>query len=590
MTSLVARRDIRSRFPLRQFGPETVFVFGIPFIAYLIVGAILVFGFGSVPIDTWARVGNANYAMFSRDPHLAAIGFVLSPLPTIAIMPLLPFQAIWPALVTDAFAANITSALFMAAAVLQLRGFLRDLGVGQGRALLVTALFAAHPMIVYYGSNGLTEAPFVLSLVLAVRHVSRWLVFRNPVSLATIGVSLAIGYLTRYEAIMAAAGVLGLVFAASFVDARLSSPRAALRRARGDAIIAAFPIAAAVVAWAFASWLIIGSPFAHLSSAYGNSAQLQALRPYVEAQTGQGTSSAVPYLVNQLLGLQPGVLPLLLIAALACAARRDVRLLGVAAVFGPVIAFAGLAFLRGATVGFLRYDIAVVPLGACLAGLVLGTSMVRSAESGTIQLRLADPPDGDPAVRQPRAPWTRRLSPSGMITMITRAGAVGTVGLLLLAALPSALGTMRHPLLAREESDQLRPILSSLGDAPAGSFVVIQHERTREIARDLDRLDLPPGSVLVDVALANSIVLQSRRPTQFVITTDRDFDVAVADPPGFGLQYMLVSSTEGLGAVDALGRAHPGLYETGLGIGRFVRQYGPDGIGAWRLFAVIPAD
>ncbi len=574
------------RFQQRIFRAETTFLFAVPFVVYLVVGSVLVFGAGSVPIDTWARVGNAHYAMFSRDPHLAAIGFVLSPLPTIAIMPLLPFKALWPALVTDAFAANITTAFFMAAAVVQLRGFLGDLGTRRAAAWMITALFAAHPMIVYYGSNGLTEALFVLSLVLTVRHVARWLVSGDPISLAAIGASLAIGYLTRYEAITVATGVLGLVFAVSYVRARLMSPWAALHSARGETIIAALPIVASVGAWAFASWLIIGSPFPHFTSAYGNSAQLQALRPYVEAQTGQGTSAAVPYLLNQLLGLQPGVLALLGLGALAAVARRDVRLLGVAAVFGPVIAFAGLAFLRGATVGFLRYEIAIVPLGACLAGIVLGRSVVGTATSNNLRPRTPILPGADRAMPQPRLSH-RRFSARAPMSVIGRSAAVGLVCLLLAAAIPSALATMRHPLLAREESDQLRPVLSTLGDAPARSFVVIQHERTEEIARDLDDLDLPAGSVLVDVALANSIVLQSQRPTQFVITTDRDFELAVADPAGLGLRYMLVASTEGLGAVDALGRAHPGLYETGVGIGRLIRQYGPDGIGAWRLFAVV---
>jgi hypothetical protein len=104
-------------------------LFSATFAGYLIVGALIVFGTGSVPIDTWARVGNAFYALYSRDPHLGAIGFVLPPVPTLAILPILPFKALWPALVTSAFAAPITSAAFMAGSVVLVRRILRDLAV-----------------------------------------------------------------------------------------------------------------------------------------------------------------------------------------------------------------------------------------------------------------------------------------------------------------------------------------------------------------------------------------------------------------------------------------------------------------------------
>lgn len=77
----------------------SLLLFGVAYVGYVIVGALIVFGTGSVPIDTWARVRNAFYALYSRDPHLGAIGVVLSPIPTLAI---LPFKSLWPALVTSA--------------------------------------------------------------------------------------------------------------------------------------------------------------------------------------------------------------------------------------------------------------------------------------------------------------------------------------------------------------------------------------------------------------------------------------------------------------------------------------------------------
>ena len=48
--------------------------------------------------DAMSRVANAYYVLFSRDPHLAAIGFVWNPLPSLATLPLLVFSPWFPAL------------------------------------------------------------------------------------------------------------------------------------------------------------------------------------------------------------------------------------------------------------------------------------------------------------------------------------------------------------------------------------------------------------------------------------------------------------------------------------------------------------
>ena len=47
-------------------------LFSVVYAGYLFLGALIVFRAGSIPIDTWARVGNAYYALFSRDPHVIA--------------------------------------------------------------------------------------------------------------------------------------------------------------------------------------------------------------------------------------------------------------------------------------------------------------------------------------------------------------------------------------------------------------------------------------------------------------------------------------------------------------------------------------
>ena len=86
---------------------EGAAIFWLALTGYLAVAVLLVFGANIVQADALSRVGNAEYVLFSRDPHLAAIGFVWSPLPSLLMLPLLPFKLIFPQLVQLGFAANI---------------------------------------------------------------------------------------------------------------------------------------------------------------------------------------------------------------------------------------------------------------------------------------------------------------------------------------------------------------------------------------------------------------------------------------------------------------------------------------------------
>ncbi|HMC08647.1 MAG TPA: ABC transporter, partial [Actinomycetota bacterium] len=88
------------QFLLRPGTPIFLAAFGL----YLVVAALLVFRYSSFANDAQARTANAYYVMFSRDPHLAAIGFVWNPLPSLSVMPVLALKVLWPALARRAFA------------------------------------------------------------------------------------------------------------------------------------------------------------------------------------------------------------------------------------------------------------------------------------------------------------------------------------------------------------------------------------------------------------------------------------------------------------------------------------------------------
>jgi len=501
--------------------------FGAVLGLYLVSGAWLALAQHFIVGDAWSRVGNASYVLLSRDPHLAAIGFVWNPLPSLLALPFVALRALWPSLVTEGFAGNILSALFMAAAVREMWSILDEARVPRHASVALTALFALHPVVVHYAADGDSEAAFIFLLLFGIRHLSRWLRRNDPVSLVTTALTLAVAYLVRYETAAAALSCVLLVAGVSFARSR-GVPRDRIAPVFADAAVIGLPFAMAFTAWAAASWLIVGSPFEQFAGIYGTASQLAADHDNIFAGTGQGTPAAVVYALRQLTGLAPFLLPVGAIAAVLTVRRRDAAILAPLAMIGGVLVFALWAWISGRTGGWFRYYITVVPLVTVLAGYAM-----RDIRLGAI-------------VRN-HIGRLRVLAAIGILSFV----AVG---------LPSSAQTMIDPLLGRGEGDQADDLRRYL----AG----------KEVAAYLDSRALPPGSVIVDVFLGFPIVLQSDNPRQFIITPDRDFRAVLSAPANFGARYLIVPPTSsGLGSLDAIGRQYPGVYETGGGIGRVVHEF-----------------
>jgi len=541
---------------------ESASLFGVSLVGYLVLAFLLVYVSQAIVGDAWSRVGNAYYMLFSRDPHLAAIGFVWNPLPSLAVLPLLPFSLLWPDLVGAGLAGNIVSALFMAGAVVQVAGTLRDLGIGRLLRLILVGAFALHPMVVYYGANGMSEAPFLFFLVVIVRYLARWLVQRTTQPLVIAGLGLAGAYLTRYEAAAAAAGAIAIVA----VAAAIGSPKSRRRlTALAEAAVFGLPFAATFALWSLASWIIVGSPFETFNSIYGNSSQVALSTQQIQSSTGQGVLEASEYAVAQILGLEPLILVVIAAAVLVFAVRRDQRIVPIAVILGSVAAFSLAAFATGRSFGWLRFYIVVVPLGVLAAGYV------ASLRAG-------------PALRF--LPERLRSAAGPLLTIAAIAAVSSSV-----LALPTAWMTIRDDRLAREEAHQIRGLITDPRFPGTPPPERAQYLVGGQVASYLDGLHLPDGSVVVDVAIGFPVVLQSRDPHQFVITPDRDFKAIVQDPVIYHARYLLVAPPSGLGALDAVNRQYPALYVSGVGLPVVLdREFdapGFDGI-RWRLYRLTP--
>jgi hypothetical protein len=356
---------------------RTLALVGVPFAAYLALGLVFSLGGQIITGDAWSRVGNAYYVLFSRDPHLAAIGFVWNPLPSIVDALFLPLALIWRPIVDHGVAGNLMSSIFMALAIREAWLWLGELGVTKpARVGLVVAL-AAHPLVVLYGGNGMSEAPFVFFLLVAGRAVSGWLGSSSVSRLAIAGFGLALAYLTRYEAVAPIAALTLLVAGVSFARARGTPRERATTASRTRH--PRRPGGRRVRAWAVASWIIVGSPFETFTSVHGNSSQVGLSIEAIRASTGSTPAGMLAYLTEQVLALEPALAPVLGLAAVVALVRRDVRMLVPIAAFGSVLAFSGLLFVAGGSFGWLRFSITTVPLAVICLGVVLGRKAVAAA-------------------------------------------------------------------------------------------------------------------------------------------------------------------------------------------------------------------
>ena len=248
-------------------------LFAVTSVVYLGVGYWLQDRHGFMLGDALSRDLASESVIFSRDPHLAAIGFIFTPLTAMVEVPIMALNPLFPDLISRALAGTVMSALFMAAAVVQIFGIGADRGLPRWYSLTTATLFAVNPMIVFYGSNGMSEAPFIFFTTWAVRRLILWMVDDDVHHLiAAGGIAMGLAYLTRYDAVACIAAAGSLVAITTYRRAA-RPPR--VRRALLDMIVVSAPGLVSFLGWAAASWLITGEAFAQFTSQYGNSAILK---------------------------------------------------------------------------------------------------------------------------------------------------------------------------------------------------------------------------------------------------------------------------------------------------------------------------
>lgn len=539
--------------------------FGVTFALYLVVGYWLQVRNGFILGDALSRVQASESVLYSRDPHLAAIGFIFTPLTAMVEIPAMLLAPLWPDITARAFAGSIMSALFMAGAVVQMFSLGSDRGLPRAYTVAITVLFALNPMVVFYGSNGMSEAPFIFFLTWSVRRLILWMVDDDVHHLITAGgIAMGLAYLTRYDAVgtVAAAGLL--VGVTTYLRAR-TAPR--IRRAALDVLLVAAPGFAAFIGWAVTSWLITGDAFAQFSSQYGNAAIL--------AQSGGASASSftdgLSFAAVCITLLAPTLIPIAGWAGYLRWSRPNwAVLVPPVLMYGAVLAFQTYTYATGATFPFLRFYIVAIPFSACLAMLAVPDGVQRTA----------------------KRPGRYAPAPSDISTTKRSRISYVVVAVLFAIGLPVAAWGMTLSRYAPQEYALGVVIAPDPDDTSTRTAIQRRIAATfsteRQIADYLDSLDLPESSVITDTVYGFAVVAASKKPRTFVVPSDPDFVKLLNDPSTHGIKYLLAVPPTGRGLSDALNQRYPTLYDTGADVATLELEIPNDGDSQpdWRLYRV----
>jgi hypothetical protein len=552
----------------RRLRVEGVFFFLVPLSAYFTLAYLLAFRWHSYHGDAEARLANAFYVLYSRDPHLAAVGFVWQPFTSFAEIPLLLLRDLWPPLVHNFFAGNIVSAFCMALAVHHARKTMLESGVPGPTRVALTAVFAFNPMILLYGANAMSEAGYLMWLIIGVRYLVRWVAKQRPVDLVVSGAGVGMAYMTRNEALFSAVFATAAVFLIAWRKAG-DEFRKQVMTALTDAVIFALPFVFLFSAWAGTSWIIVGHPFEQLQGTYGTASMTRAVA--TASTSGSSTRQTYDHMLHDVLALGP-LLPTLIVVGLVLAfrhRRRDPRPLAPITILGGALLFSIYGAVTHQTGGYLRYYICAVPLSIMLAAAIAA----RRPE-----------PRRETVFRA----WWRDTTGEMWSPAITRLCLSVVAVALAIPMIPTTWAVLHSSVYGPEENFYLKPLWhygQKFTDDPAASYY-----NTLKDAQYIDSLHLPNGSVLTDNAdgCVPFIILLSRHPAQFVIPNDRDFQQKLSDPAGFHIRYILSVPNTGLGTLDAINRANPDLYKNGGGIATLAKQLGGTACNAFKLYKVNP--
>ncbi|MDR3599037.1 MAG: hypothetical protein P4L49_00890 [Desulfosporosinus sp.] len=450
--------------------------------------------------DAFSRTANAYYVLFIKPVRFASIGLVWNPLPSVLQLPFVVFAKVWKPMVTNGIsAALVTSAFAAGSCVLLYRAFLRY-KISKFKAIILLVLYGSNPFIFFYGFNGMSEMIIFYMIIYVVLCLTLWIHEGTPSYIMKIGLTLALAFYCRYEAIPFAAavgvGVLIIIFF-STKEKQFIPPSNRKERyfyAEGTGIILYTPLLYAIFVWIIFNWVINGNPLYFLNSAYSNSSQSQ-----YAAFVGTPLT-AFFYVLNKSLPFLPVFMAIIIVRIIN---RRLLKsdFLILLCLVATMILFHFLMLLIGNSFGWLRFFAYALPI--CMAWLPYELSQVKNKVKQTLVFVI--------------------LAFSLLVSSILTGYYLAS----------PELSPEEHNLIISSESRQVAEYINN---------------------------NLQDELILVDSFLTGGVVLNIDNIDNIVTSASLNFYDVVDNPRKYGITYILVPDQSGIGHLDAINSKYPNLY------------------------------
>ncbi len=508
---------------------------------------------GINPNDAASRVSLALTALYGSDPHLSAIGFNWMPLPTFLELGTTALFPYWEGVVTTGFAFTAITAVAAGTTGVLLLWTSFRLGLPRWLGWAFALVVAANPMIFLYGANGMSEglsAPFLIG---AVCFLTLYWHTGQRLYVGAAGVSLAGGFLCVYEAVPYGA-VLFVALIAGIVwggESHGWMRQGRWRAVEGLGLALLLPSIFVGTLWLAINAAVMKDPLAFTHGPYASFVQNKRMAASVVG----GPYAAKHDLVATLQYTADRTWPFLVpVAALLVVRALDRRLLRVnslmlvaLALSVPLGMITPLVF-RGLSAGYLRYVMFPLFVAAGWGLFEIATSRQQRRAAGVVL-----------------AGW---VVAAGAALWVMSDPALGPESE---AAVVKSVFTGKDAQQLRFENSilQARPFARFLEQGPfaEGAIVAADQDRAFAIASNLPLADLD----------------------HLMLTPDRRFEAAIANPRGYGVKYLLVPKPA-VFPEDAIVRALPRLWSGHAPGFRLVTDFPHHpSREQWRLYRVVPA-
>ncbi|AEW05578.1 hypothetical protein Sulac_2092 [Sulfobacillus acidophilus DSM 10332] len=510
------------------------------FILSLVAAAVLVFKYHTMQNDALGRVMDAYYVIYHQF-HLAAIGFVWNPLPSLLELPLVAFERWWHPLVTDAFAGSIVSSLFAGIGAYYLIRIMQHWHISRWFRGLWALIYVLNPMIFLFEPNGMSDIMMVTTFLAALDGLLRYIATENIGQLVSSSIWLGLAFLNRYEAVPFAL-CIGVAW-----DIGMIVHGVPWKKIIGRTAILALPITYLGFLWIFFNWTIMGDPFYFANSEYSNAAQMKTgiYNFWVTALAKHsipGTAHILIFFAN----LFPPFIPafiLVVVVALVKKLDTEALILLAASVAVPLLQ-ADLLF-KGLSAAWDRYFIMYIPMGFLLIFYLVHVLKGRRWQTWVL---------------------------SGLATIALLVGDAQTLS----AIQKPGTGHGLRPLVAYLLHPN-RPNSGALARA-----TVIDTGNTAMAKEEADYINRHPHiRVLLDTFNFFFVIPYVDRPSQVVITNDADFRSVLQNPRG-RITDILVPQPVGISQLNMVNVVYPTLWSGGVPWTRLVASFGSD-----RLYQVL---